>query len=349
MLVDAAAPDAQGVDVGPPGRLQELMVTRVVDPRVDRIHRRPIHALEKNFTPVHRHDERRGSVRRGLLNEVHRADAEAAAPLVQGRPGAAQDRSPRIQGLCAVVVRPPQLGLGHGEALHVAVAGRVARQRQPAGLAGDGQLELDRPGRAVVVLQLDPGLQFGGAVRRQRHRAHIHVGDLRGLDQQPGHGFPNPDRDQSRRDVPPVAGLGLAHLQAQRRAIAPHLGRGLAARRRHRRTEADLEPVRPRLHAIRHIQPEGGEHVAVPPHFPPVEVDRGKDIQPLEAQVQPLPRTGRRRNEVGAIPPVPLLHPPAMVVVGAVKRVRNQSGALIVEVHVAGHLGRHPALREGQG
>jgi len=350
LLVDAAAPDAHGVDVGVLGGLEQQVVAGGVHAGEDRVGRRPVHALEEDLLPVDRDDERDAAVVVRLLDEIHGADAELAAAPVELAAAAAEDRCPFVQGLRAVIVRPPELRLGHDEALDVARARRIAGEGKLAGLTRDGELDLDRSGRAVVVAQLDEGLQFGAAVRAQRDRADKHVGDLDLVDEEPRHGLPDADGDEARRDVPAVAGLGLAHLQAEGVAVAAHLGAaGGAVRRIDGGTETDLETVGAGLHVVGDVHAQRREHVLVLPDDLAVELHGGEAVQPLEQQVQPLAGPGRGRREVGAVPPVPLLHPTDLIVVHPHEGIADQAGALAVEVDVTGHLRVDPALVERQG
>jgi len=350
LLVHAAAPDAHGVDVGVLGGLEQQVVAGGVHAGEDRVGRRPVHALEEDLLPVDRDDERDAAIVVGHLDEIHGADAELAAAPVEFAAAAAEHGRALVQGLRAVVVRPPELRLRHDEALDVTRSDRVAGERQQARLPGDRELDLHRPGRAVVMAQFDEGLQLGAAIRPQRDGAHEHVGDLHLVHQQPRHRFPDADGDEPRRDVPAVTRLRLAHLETEDVAVATHLG---CARRTigrvDGRAETDLEAVGARLHVVGDVHAQRREHVLVLPDDLAVELHGGEAVQPLEQQVQPLAGPGRGRREVGAVPPVPLLHPTDLIVVHPHEGIADQAGALAVEVDVTGHLRVDPALVERQG
>jgi len=348
VFVDPAAPDPQRVDVGVLRREEERPVPRLVDPGVDRVDRRPVHALEKDIPAVDGDDEGSGPAGAGLLDQVHRADPESPGAPVPLAPAAAEDGGPLIQRLPAMVVRPPKFRLRDGEAFDAARAGVTAVECQVARLPGHHELDLDRPKRPMVAPNLNQGFHLRRPVGTHGKGAHMDVVEFDLVDQEPRDRLPDPDRHQPRRDIPAVAGLRLAHLEAEGSAVAAHLRGRRPVRGRDGRGQADLEPVRTRLHVLGHVHAQGGEHVSVGADPRAVQVNGGEDVEPLEPEVQPLAGAGCRRGDLGPVPPIPLLHPPAVVMVRAEEGVGNDAGALVVEVDVARDAGRHPAIGERQ-
>ena len=185
VLVDAATPDAQGVDVRGLRGSEQLVVTGFVDPGEDGIDRRPIHSLEKDLLSVDRENERDAAIRLRFLDELHGADAEAATALVELASIPVQRRAPFVQRLRAVIVRPPESGLRHDEPLGAPCAGGVTGQVQRARLAGDRELHRDRARHAVIVPQFNERLDLGRTVGAQRHCADMDVVDFHLVHEQP--------------------------------------------------------------------------------------------------------------------------------------------------------------------
>ncbi|OPZ71171.1 MAG: hypothetical protein BWY83_01280 [bacterium ADurb.Bin478] len=107
-LVDAAAPHTQRVDIRFYGFAQQLFISCVADPGIDRIARRPIHAFEKNRFAVHLEIKAAFVSFQRLLNQFDRAHAKDAfaaidLPMIFG-----QSDGIGQQGRRTMVVRPPQ-------------------------------------------------------------------------------------------------------------------------------------------------------------------------------------------------------------------------------------------------
>ena len=129
-FVNAPAPHAHRVDIGLLRDREQLIITRFIDPNKIPICRRPVHALQKDTLTINREDEGDATIVIGLLDQAHGANTETPSALIEFRSLVTQRGLPIVERLRPMIMRPPQLRIGHGETRDGAstTRGRIHRQ-----------------------------------------------------------------------------------------------------------------------------------------------------------------------------------------------------------------------------
>ena len=347
LLVDAAAPDPQEVDVGVLGLLHPLAVPLVGDPAREAVVRDPVHAADEHQFAVDPQAEglaRAVGVRCGVERDA--AEAGLALHLVEDGDVVVEHDVDGVERLVAEAVRPPRLDVADRDDDLCPVLGR--RARLCVGLRGafsvDPHGEGSEPGASRHLhVHAELAVPAAGAVRCGGGE-HGDVGDAGGVPAPQSDGLPDAGRDEP---WPPVPAEVAGHLAHKVVGVALDVD-PLADESRHERgvlqhgCEGDLNDVRPGLEEVPDAEDVAAVHVHGAADQRAVAEDFGDGV---EAVAQELAVVGLQflgvsgQLEFSTVGPGLLAHPVLVGLRVTEVRVIDQALCQQVGVHNTGHGG----------
>jgi len=147
LLVQAAAPNAQHVDVGQLRLANQRSILLRCHASIDRIGRDPVRPLAKHGHPVNNQAETAALILLAARVQPDLAQADRKRRKSNGPSAMDQIDCHRIKGLSAHPVGPPDLGVLHGQV-----------ERDVVGAGSQQQIGLDGDGLIVVAADADRGI-----------------------------------------------------------------------------------------------------------------------------------------------------------------------------------------------
>ena len=361
VLVDAATPDAEHIEMGVRGRADELLVALLVDAGEDRVGRDPVGSHGEHPGPVDLEGEGPALLRRlqRVLEQADPGEPGLGHPVVEDVLPFDQVDHHGVEVRLARRPRVPEQGpVDPDRTLH-SVQARIDLRLEALDellLGRQDDLELHTAGPVEKALHLDRDLKLrapGRAAPRTTAsfgldgRAHPDVLDRGPLVDLQGRGSPDTAREEPGGPVPAEGKLGLA--QQARRAgqiPPPHIFRGLLPPGLARPAlQAHSQEVLVRAKPSAHIDAARHESITMLADLLPVEKDLGLVIEPLKDQLRREAGALGRHVECPAPPPLPVLDPSTALRVQSRKGLLKPARPDQVEVHIARNEDLHGASR----